>query len=213
MELYISSGYHITRPRKRISAIEDQVDSVDFVFAEAPLSDNPALKSIFLNFVFAPLLMLTMYIWVSILYISNKVLSTDDGMVIEHIENNYRAKLIKTDINMNRIIEKNRILWLISHGLLVIISLLAVPEFISWVHLDSVFIASITSLALAGLAIFVIVLAVIDPVRNRTMADDILKYAKESPDAQAVLVVGNHHKKPIEDALQGESEVSILNPE
>src|SRR6056297_2315822 len=101
MDLYVSSGYHITRPQKRIDAIEEQFENVDVVFTEAPLSDNPALRSILLNFAVAPLLMSVMYLWAAILYISNRVFSTDDGKVIDYLQDFHNSKSVQTDINMN----------------------------------------------------------------------------------------------------------------
>lgn len=212
MDLYISSGYHITRPQKRINAIEDQFENVDVVFVEAPLSDNPKYSSILLNLVSAPLLMPVMYSWIVILYLSDKIFSSNDGVVIDHFEDTHQSEVVQTDINMNRLVAKNRRLWIIGHACIMLICVLAVPRYMSEMQFDSVLFALVTLLALAGAAIFVHMLAAVDPVRNRTMADDILQRAKESPDDQAVLVVGGDHKEAVVNLLQEESEVDILNP-
>ena len=213
MDLYISSGYHITRPQKRVDAIEERFENVDVVFAEAPLADNPPLRSILLNFVAAPLLMSVMYSWVSILYISNRVFSSSDAEVIDYLNQVHNSEYVQTDINMNRLIGKRRILWFISHFCLVLVSALAVPGFISEAQTESTLLALVTLLTLAGVAVFLTLLAAVDQVRNQTIANDILQYAKENPNSQAVLVVGGDHKNPIVDFLNKKSEVTVVNPD
>lgn len=67
LQLKISSGYHITRPQRRIEDIEDNLENVDVVFAEAPRANSPGWCSAMANLVTTPILVATMYLWVAIL--------------------------------------------------------------------------------------------------------------------------------------------------
>lgn len=214
MRLYIAGGYHMTRPEKRIEAIEETLGEVDVVFVEAPRSDSPGIKTVMWNLFSVPVLVMTMYLWVGILTVWAAVIGKDDQQIVTHLSDTQGAEVVHTDQNVHRLLAESRHLWVIGHGIVVMLAALAIPEFVDRVFtFTTPWIQLLTLAVLTGLGLFVLFLAGTLQSRNAKMAQDIERYAASHEDVTACLVTGGHHASGIRRALEDSPDIFLVESE
>jgi hypothetical protein len=214
MRLYIAGGYHITRPEKRIEAIEEALGDVDVVFVEAPRSDSPGIKTVMWNLFSVPVLVMTMYLWVGILTVWAAVVGKDDQQVVTHLSEAHGAEVVHTDQNVHRLLVESRHLWVIGHGIVVLLAALAIPEFVDRLFTFTTLWMQLLTLTLfTGLGLFVLFLAGTLQSRNAKMARDIEQYAVSHEIVTACLITGGHHASGIKRILEENPNISLVEAE
>lgn len=204
----------MTRPEKRIEAIEEAVGKVDVVFVEAPRSDSPGIKTVTGNFLSLPVLVATMYLWVAILTVWAALTGKDDQQIVTHFSDEHEAEIIHTDQNVHRLLTESRYLWVIGHGIVVLLAALAIPEFVDRLFTYTTPLIQLLTLALfTGMGLFILFLAGTLQSRNAKMARDIEQYATSHDDVTACLITGGHHAPGIKRSLEDNPHISLVDDE
>lgn len=211
LQLKISSGYHITRPQRRIEGIEDTFENVDVVFAEAPRANSPGWRSAVANLVTMPVLVATMYLWVAILTVWGLLTGKDDKQIVAHLDETHDAEVVLTDRNVHRLLGEDRFVWSIGHSIVLLLTGLAIPEFISTTSLFTALpVQLFTLFLLAGSGLFALFLAGTLHARNLHIVRDIEDYAIGNDASTACLITGGHHAPGVRTALKESDHVHVL---
>ncbi len=211
LRLYIDEGLHITRPKKRIEAIEEALGEVDVVFVEAPRSDSPGLKTKIANFLLTPLLLAVIYLWVFTLTVLGALTGAEDEKIVTHLTDKHGAELVRTDRNVHRILKESRRLWTIGHLVMVTLAVYAFPEVVD--HLltfSPLWIQKLTLGLFTGLGLFALFLAGTLGSRNAKMARDIGEYAENQSDETACLITGGYHASGTKRILKENPNITLV---
>jgi hypothetical protein len=207
--LYIDGGRHLTRPEKRIEAIENTPDEVDIVFVEAPRNSSPGRHTVVMNFFAVPVLVVTVYLYVLLLRSVGKLTASGDEDIVQHFEETHNAEVIPTDVGFHQLLRDSRGLWFLGHTVVVLFASLALPNFVEMFSWGPVLFRLFTLFILTGLGVFVLFLAGTLHARNLQMVRDIEQRATVSSGENACLVTGSYHVPGVRDALE-ESELVEL---
>lgn len=213
--LYISGGFHITDPDRRIKEIEDAVGDVDTVFAEAPRSDSPGWKVTFLNLISTPLIVLPMWLYFGLLTGWGKVTQLDDEGIVQHLIEEHGAREVHIDRNVHRLLNEGRWIWVVSHlSIVMVTAVFAVP--ILTAIADSLFsyvVLLITTALFLGIGLLGMFLAGTFHGRNLQMVRDMENYVHSNNVSSACLVVGGHHEPGIKAALEDSDSIEVVEVE
>lgn len=208
--LYIDGGRHLTRPKKRIEAIENTLGEVDIVFVEAPRNNGPGDPTAVMNFFTAPVLVVTVYLYVVCLIAAGKITARGDESIVRHFEDTHGAEVIPTDRSFHQLLRDSRGLWFLGHTVVILFAGLALPNFVEMFSWGPVVFRLVTLFLLAGLGIFVLFLAGTLHARNLQMARDIEQRAAVDDSENACLITGSHHVPGVRDALAESERVELV---
>lgn len=104
LRLYVSAGLHVSDPSDRLNDVEAALDTVEVVFVESVASDPPGWGITFRNAIAAPLLLVAIYTWITVLRIWTRVTGLGDGALADRLVNRHRAEKRFVDENFHRII-------------------------------------------------------------------------------------------------------------
>jgi hypothetical protein len=208
--LYIDGGRHLTQPEDRITAIEDAFDDVDTAFVEAPSKDDHGLKGTVIDFLTAPVLVCTVYVYVGILKAIEKITGRGDREIVEYLQKEHEAEVVLIDRGFHQLLSDSRELWLIGHTIVILIAVYALPNFTESFAWGPVPFRILVLGLLTGLGLFILFLAGTHPSRNLQMASDIERWANSTDHQNACLVTGFRHVPGISRELERGDSVEIV---
>lgn len=208
MRVFIASGSHsFTDIDARIQECEEALNDPEVVFTEAPVR-SPSKKERIELLLYAPLLMVTAYIWMIFLSIF-RIFLGDDRAIESYFKEEYDTDIVKVDISHVSTIQEGVSVW----GPVNWFAILS-PLFLLFTNIG----VSSVSLRLylwflfvQGVVIFLGYLAGMHAYRNLFMAEKIAEHQSEY--SEGYLVTGERHHRPIKNRLSEKSSITVVDEE
>jgi len=217
MQVYISSGTHVSGVEDRVAEISDQLEAPDIVFGEggkATLLEQ--VQAIVYLFPRAPLVSAAAALQVFVIYpiggwlasVVTKGRKGRDVTVMQQISSKYEAPICEIDtVHTAHPVYQRPIVWGVANWL----PLFGLPAVFT--QSSSLLIAAIQSvlwLTLIGYLLFYIMLYLANTKREDMMATTIRSHASDVE--TACIVLGETHHVGIGRRLSGSDKIDIINP-
>jgi sensor histidine kinase YesM len=205
MKLLISSGTHLfTDTESRIDEIDEKLEELDMVFAEAREGNIPITERI-QNWLWNPLILTALASWLVSLSALSRVV-TSDQEIIEQLEDR-EIDSVSVDKPVHQIFTEQKRTWGAANWSMIVLPVILVVKSSNSV----VIMFSVVLLIISAIGLLFAFLAGSNSERNIHMVLKIREFAKEDGLDQACLIVGNHHKSGIVDLCEQFDSIEIID--
>jgi len=205
MKLFISSGTHLfTDTESRIDEIDEKLEELDVVFAEAREGNIPITERI-QNWLWNPLILTALASWLISLSALGKVI-TSDQEIIEQLEDR-EIDSVSVDKPVHQIFTEQRRTWGAANWSMIVLPVILVVKSSNSV----VIMFSVVLLIVSAIGLLFAFLAGSNSERNIHMVLKIREFAKEDEIDQACLIVGEYHKSDIIDFCKQFDNIEVVN--
>lgn len=231
IELFVSSGLHLTSPSKRLNEIQNAIDSLDVIFIEAVDHEPPSVEIRLLNWIAFPLGLLAIRIYLVLLSAIGRLTGFSDRELIERISETYDANVIPVEKHYQRHLAEDRLFWGIGHWGVTLIAFAGTPGWMAGTSaqfeaLANLLIATIPSYSalviisvllvqialwylFAGLIMSAFFIAGTLQSRNEIMVSSMEEYVDRYSPENGCLVIGGRHRTDIEELIEGSELVTL----
>ena len=208
--LYLATGTHLTADAgDRVREAETALGGVDVVFVEDPGVDPPPLRVRLANWATVPLVLVAVLCWTTLLrLVSGRTPYTDAAVVGDLADDG--APVVSVDRNYHRTFAQTRLAWAVGHYVLAGLAVFPAALFVAVFPPARAAGMSVAVVLVAGVGMWMLVLAGTLPARDAAMAEAIAAHAAETEAETGVAVLGRAHREGVRAALARRPGVEVV---